>query len=190
MAHIFDVHKKKRLDSEERRRMLTPYETLLRLGYKTGETFADIGCGIGFFTFPAAEIGGSDALIYAVDVSEEMLQEVRQRADDNAIVNIETVLSEAYDFKLKDAVADYILICTVLHEIDDNKRFIDEAKRICRPSGKIAVIEFNDKDAGFGPDKAHRLSPTQVIALLEGAGFTSFETTPVGDLFYAVTAIG
>ena len=189
MSHIFDVHKRAKLNSEERRRLLSPVETLRRLGYHEGCVFADIGCGTGLFTFPAAELGGNSAKIYAVDISPEMLGDVRQHAAELGIGNITTVLSEPYDFKLEDGAADYILICTVLHEIDNKARFIGEAKRICNAGGKIAVIDFGEKETGFGPDLSHRLLPGQVVDLLTAAGFRETETLDIGDVFYAITGI-
>lgn len=189
-SHIFDVSKRQKLNSEERRRMLTPYETLKRLGYQEGRSFADIGCGTGLFTFPAVEIGGESAQIYAVDVSEEMLGDVRSVASEKSISNIHTVQSDAYDFKLEDDAADFILICAVLHEIDDKARFINEAKRICKTSGKIAVIDFGETDTGFGPPLNMRLKRGETEALLKDAGFTGIETLDISEAYYAVTGIG
>jgi ubiquinone/menaquinone biosynthesis C-methylase UbiE len=180
--------RRKNLDGEERLRALTPKETLLRLGFRQGGSFADIGCGTGVFTIPAAEIGGRDARVYAVDISEEMLEEVRLKARTHGLSNIETVRSDAYDFKLSDLAADYVLICAVLHEIGDQPRFLREALRICKKGGKLAVIEFSDADSGFGPPPALRMQPEQVRELLKTAGFVNMEEIPVGEAFYAVTA--
>jgi ubiquinone/menaquinone biosynthesis C-methylase UbiE len=189
MSYIFDVHKKQKLNSEERRRLLAPYETLKRLGYREGAAFADIGCGTGLFTFPAAEIGGSSAAIYAVDISPEMLEDVRLGAEERGADNIETVLSEPYDFKLQNGTADFVLICTVLHEIGDKARFIQEAKRICTAGGKIAVIDFGDKDTGFGPDMSRRVRREDALGLLTESGFHETEAFDIGETFYAVTGI-
>jgi ubiquinone/menaquinone biosynthesis C-methylase UbiE len=190
MSHIFDVNHRNKLDSEERRRMLSPLETLRRLGYKAGTVFADIGCGTGLFTFPAAEIGGRTAKVYAVDISPEMLSDVRQRVGELGYANIEAVQSDAYDFKLAGSSADFILICTVLHEIDDKARFLIEAKRISAPGAKIAVIEFNEKELGFGPPISHRLPQTYTGELLMAAGFSDIQSVDIGEVFYAVTGIG
>lgn len=189
MPHIFDVHNRKKLNTEERQRQLSPLDTLNRLGYKEGVSFADIGCGTGLFTFPAAELGGKTAKIYAVDISPEMLGDVRQRADALGFDNIETVQSNAYDFKLDDHAADFILICAVLHEIEDKNRFLAEAKRISATGAKIAVIDFNEKEIGFGPPLSHRLSQIQVVDLLTHAGFTATDTIDIGEAYYAVTGI-
>ena len=82
MTHKFDVNNRHKLDNEKRRASLPPHETLIRLGYKESIDLADIGCGIGYFTIPAAKIGGNSAKIFAVDVSQIMLQEVENRANE------------------------------------------------------------------------------------------------------------
>jgi ubiquinone/menaquinone biosynthesis C-methylase UbiE len=189
-SHIFDVHKRQKLNSEERQKQLMPVETLKRLGYIEGATFADIGCGTGLFTFPASEIGGSSAIIYAVDISEEMLDDVRLHASQKGVANIVTVQSEPYAFKLDDGAANFILICTVLHEIDDKARFIKEAKRLCKTGGKIAVIEFGETDTGFGPPMHMRIKRSDAAGMLTEAGFTGLETLDISEAYYAVTGIG
>lgn len=188
MEHKFDVTNRKKLDSEERKRLLAPYETLTKLGYQKGKTFADIGCGTGLFTVSAAKICSEDVKIYAIDVCEEMLSEVEKRAFESGYHNIQTVKSDEYDFKLDDESVDFVLICTVLHEIDDKARFLREAARICRPDGTVAIIEFNETQTLFGPPLSHRLSRSQVKNLIADAGFINDSEMDISEAFYAVKA--
>ncbi len=188
MVHKFNVEARKRLTSEERRRLLAPEETLERLGLKRSDTMADIGCGTGLFTLAAAKLS-SDAMVYALDISPEMLQDMTAAAESNGLRNIIPVNTDEYDFKLGDNTADFLLVCTVLHEIDDKPRFLRECARICRPGGKIAVIEFNEANTDFGPPLAHRLKKAEITKLLAGAGFSITEDLKVSDAFFAVTAV-
>ena len=186
MAHKFDITNRKKLDSEERKRLLAPYETLTKLGYKKGDSIADIGCGTGLFTIPAAETGGK---VYAIDVSEEMLSDVKKRAETARFNNITTVKSDEYDFKLVDNAVDFVLICTVLHEIDNKKCFLQEVSRICRKGGKIAVIDFNEMQTAYGPPLSHRITRKQVLELIADAGFFNASDMDISEAFYAVTAL-
>jgi len=189
VAHKFDVNNRSKLESEERKRLLAPYETLKNLGYQKGDTITDIGCGIGLFTITAAETGGDDAKIYAVDVSDEMLAEVKKRAEAAGFNNITTVKSDEYDFKLIDGAVDFVLICAVLHEIDDKKRFLQESSRICRKGGKIAIIDFNETQTIYGPPLSHRITREQVLELITDAGFFNASDMDISEAFYAVTAL-
>lgn len=188
MAHKFDGNNRSKLDNEERKKLLAPDQTLIRLGYKEGDAMADIGCGTGLFTMPAAGLGGEHAKIYAVDVSAEMLSEVKKRAEAGGFGNIITVKSEEYDFGLKDDSVDFALVCAVLHEIDDKHRFLLEAQRICKKDGTIAIIDFTEAQTGFGPPLSHRITRQQVEALLAEAGLRRVVSMDISEAFYAVTA--
>jgi len=59
MANKFDINNKNKLDNPKRRESLPPYDILKTLGLQEGDIFADIGCGIGYFSIPAADIVGS-----------------------------------------------------------------------------------------------------------------------------------
>jgi len=188
LADKFDPNNRKKLDSEDRKRLLSPRNTLKTLGYQTDDSMADIGCGIGLFTFQAAEIGGENAKIYAIDISELMLSEIKKRAEIAGYKNIVPLKSDEYDFKLENESVDFVLICTVLHEIEDKSRFLQEAARICRKGGKISVIEFNEKGTDFGPPLQHRIKRENVGEMLFDSGFKLVDNLDIGESFYAVTA--
>lgn len=79
MAHKFDVNNKNKLDNPRRREMLPVNKILDEIGLKAEDNLADIGCGIGYFSFPAADVIGSNGLVYALDVKEEMIEELDKR---------------------------------------------------------------------------------------------------------------
>lgn len=193
MAHRFDISARGRLESEERVRLLAPEATLPLLGFSAGRPMADLGCGTGLFTLPAARLNrraGGDAKVYAVDISPTMLEEVSSRAVNEGLGNVVTVLSEEYRCWLDAETADFVLLCTVLHEVDDKVRLLGEAARICRAGGTAAVIEFvPGSDTRMGPPPAHRLSPGSVKESLLGAGFAAAREFALNDVFYAVTAV-
>ena len=54
--HKFDFKDRHKLDNAERRKNLPPHRTLLDLGLKENDIMADLGSGIGYFTFPASGI--------------------------------------------------------------------------------------------------------------------------------------
>ncbi|MEL4106613.1 methyltransferase domain-containing protein [Oscillospiraceae bacterium WX1] len=189
MTQPFDPVNMKKLDNEARIRLLAPRQTLIKLGYKQGDSLADIGCGTGVFTLPAADIGGSSAVIYAIDISEAMLHEVARRALESGLRNIMAIPTNGVELALDDQSVDFVLLCTVLHEVAEPEKILAEAFRICRPGGKIAVIDFNATDQGFGPPLHHRLPADRCCALLKSAGFSETEETAVSAAFYVVTGV-
>lgn len=188
MAHKFNGNNRSRLGRKERVRLLAPARTLRELGYPRGHAAADIGCGIGVFTLPMAKACGKDGVVYAVDISREMLSEVKRRAAEAGAGNIIPVPSAEYDFRLADGAVDFVLICAVLHEVDDKIRFLREAARICSDGGEAAVIEFNETETACGPPLSDRVTRREVAGWLSASGFHPETVSDKSGTFYTVTA--
>jgi len=179
MAYKFDSKNMKKLDSPWRREVLPPEDTLKRLSLTENDSVADIGCGIGYFTIPAAKICKTKK-VYALDLSAEMLEYLGQN---NCPPNIELVKTDDYDFKINDSAVDFALMVNVFHEIDDKNRFINEIVRILKPKGRLAVIEWQKKDIDRGPDLNHKIAPNELEEILK-QNFSSIKTIHFGEYFY------
>ena len=187
MQHEFDINNKKKLDSPKRREMLPTRTVLNKIGLNEGARLADIGCGIGYFSIPAADVIGSQGIVFALDVSKEMIEELDKKIEENDIENIRTVITDKYNFKLEDNSVSYAFICTVLHEIEDGMAFINETKRILALGGKIAVVEWIRAESDWGPPVDHRLDSSDVKIMLQAAGFKEIEYLKLNEHFYIVT---
>ena len=84
-------------DEEERRKWQNPENVLVEIGVKSGMTFADIGCGQGFFTIPAAKIVGESGKVYASDISETNIQKLREKVDAAGLTNVIMETGKAED---------------------------------------------------------------------------------------------
>jgi ubiquinone/menaquinone biosynthesis C-methylase UbiE len=186
MSHKFDIKQKQKLDSPRRREVLPPKEILLKLGLSSMDTFADIGCGIGYFTLPAAQILGETGKVYAVDISQEMLEEVKKSTYEKALGNIELIRSQEYDLPILDGSISYCFSCNVLHEIKDLKHFIKELVRIVKENGKLVIIEWNDNIADWGPSAGHRLGSSYLKELIQTEGLQVDSPIDIADYFYAL----
>ncbi|AGF58240.1 ubiquinone/menaquinone biosynthesis C-methylase UbiE [Clostridium saccharoperbutylacetonicum] len=188
MTHKFDVKNKHKLDNEKRRELLPPKQTLINLHLQEEEIMADIGCGIGYFSIPASEVVGEKGKIFAMDISTEMLEEVKIRISDNHISNIEPVLTKENDLILESNKVTFAFISLVLHEADDIKNFLKEVKRIITPNGKIAIVEWEKVSSEFGPPINHRLDRMYLMKLLDELGFSTIESIDIGENFYGIVA--
>lgn len=186
MQHEFDIKNKKKLDSPKRREMLPTRTVLNKIGLNEGARLADIGCGIGYFSIPAADVIGPQGIVFALDVSKEMIEELDKKIEENGIENIRTVITDKYNFKLEDNSVSYAFICTVLHEIEDGMAFINETKRILALGGKIAVVEWIRAESDWGPPVDHRLDSSDVKIMLQAAGFKEIEYLKLNEHFYIV----
>ena len=187
--HKFDVNNRNKLDNPKRREFLPPYEILKKLGLQEGDIIADIGCGIGYFSIPAADIVGSRGIVYAMDIELEMVEETERRAAENDMANIRPIVMAEYDMKVGGSMISFAFACLVLHEVEDRVRFIREIKRILKDNGRIVIVEWIKKESDWGPPADHRLESSYVSQVLQDCGFKSVSTTDINEYFYAVMAI-
>lgn len=186
MTHKFDVQNKNKLDNPKRREMLPVDRVLAEIALREDDILADIGCGIGYFSIPVAQLIGSKGMVYALDVKNEMIEEVERRAKENDLDNIRTVITDEYDLKLEDKSVSYAFICTVLHEIEDRIRFINETKRILNNSGKIAVVEWIKEAGDWGPPVNHRVASSDIEYELKECGFKEISYVKISQYFYII----
>lgn len=181
MPHKFDPAHRERLEHSDRLRLLPPSELLARAGLEEGMVVADVGCGPGFFTLPAAQVVGSAGRVYAIDIQPEMLQAVQDKARRAGLFNIETVKAQESSVPLPNAVADVVLLAFVLHEAVDPAAFAREVARILTPGGHLLVLEWKKKQTPSGPPIGDRLTPEAAEGWLAGAGLRivdRFEPNP------------
>ena len=62
-----------------------------------GSTVADIGAGSGWFTVRAARRVGNSGRVYAVDINASYLHYIRDRAQNEKLPNIRTILGKSDD---------------------------------------------------------------------------------------------
>ncbi len=169
-THHFDPARAERLVSEDRQQMLPAEQILTAAGLAPGQVMVDLGAGPGFFTLPAARIVGPKGRVYAADIQPQLLEMCRQRAAEAGITGIETVHSQESHVPLPDALADRVFIAFVLHESDDPVAFLREARRLLRPGGEVAIVDWHKTEGTPGPPLEHRVGEDDIAALAAQAG--------------------
>ncbi|AET68675.1 methylase involved in ubiquinone/menaquinone biosynthesis [Desulfosporosinus orientis DSM 765] len=187
--HKFNPAHKNKLDNDWRRQVLLPKPILEKLGLLAEDVVADVGCGIGYFSVPAAEMISPENIVYALDTSKEMLTEVEKRAESAGISNIVVVETEEYDFKLQDESVSFVLIVTVLHEIVDKEMFLREANRILKPAGRLAIIDWEKKPTKVGPPIDHRIDKQEAVEFLKSSGLKLSMELEIADVFYGLVGV-
>ena len=184
--HKFNPAHIGKLLREDRLGAITPLELLRSLGLKDGDTLADVGCGPGFFTIPAAALVGPNGVVYAIDTQREMLDALRERP---APANVVPVQSTEHSIPLESSIADAALVAFVLHEATDKRLFMAELKRIVRIGGIVAVLDWKKQEEAHGPPEQDRLTEAEVEALFREAGFTGVQTASLNESHYRVSAV-
>ena len=149
-----------------------PEAILMELGLSSEcGNVADLGCGYGTFTLPAAQI--ARGVVYAFDIDETMIAECERKIREAGVSN---VVCERRDFMsygtgLPDRSADYAMLFNILHA-EHPAIILDEMYRILAPLGKVAVIHWNyDPATPRGPSLDIRPRPEQCREWIKSAGF-------------------
>ena len=128
------------LDNPIRRLIHNPRKILG--GYiEPGQTVLDIGCGPGTFSIAMAKMVGESGKVIAVDVQEEMLQILREKAAQQGLESrIVTQKSDPDRIGISEKV-DLALAFYMVHEVPNAVAFLEEIVSILKPNGKLLVVE-------------------------------------------------
>lgn len=138
------------LDSNYRRRIQPPDKLIQRSGIKQGMQVLEVGCGSGAFTTFVARTVGEQGKVYALDIAPRMLKQLENklaRPENQDIKNVKLLQSSAYELPFDNNSLDLVYMITVLQEIPDRNRALQQAKRVLKSGGLLAVTElFPDPD--------------------------------------------
>ena len=161
------------LEREGREQEQRPEEVIKAMGLGDGDVVADLGCGTGYFARRMARAVAPKGRVYAVDIQPEMLALMKGLLEKDGTTNVIPVLGEAGDPKLPKGGLDWILLVDVYHELQQPKAMLAKMRESLKPTtGRIALIEYRlDGDSALHIRAEHRMSPAQVLAEWQPAGF-------------------
>ena len=175
-------------DEQERRKWQNPENVLAEIGLKPGITFADIGCGQGFFTIPAAKIVGKSGKVYASDISKINIQKLREKVDAAGLTNVIMETGKAEDLILCNACADIVFFGIVLHDFENPSKVLTNAHSMLKKTGKLIDLDWKLEPMKFGPPLHIRFGEEKAKRLLETSGFTVLLTKKSGLYHYFIVA--
>jgi len=140
-----------------------------------GDKVADIGCHEGFLSVRLSKRVGESGAVYAVDVREDRLEDLKENLEDRNIKNVEVVLGQYDNPKLPIETLDAVIVMDTYHEIDDNMKVLGHIYASLKPGGRILLLE-KLKDHAKGKSRveqvdSHTLASKYVKKELQHAGF-------------------
>lgn len=163
---------------------LRPADVLRKIGLRAEQTFIHLGCGAGFWLIPAARIVGVGGKAIGIDIRPDMLAECENRAQrarlGQIVQTVRADLEQPPGSALGEAMADLVLIANIIHQADSTK-LLQEGKRLLKPDGKIAIVEWDVKASPLGPPPEKRLAQPDMQKIAESVGLhvkESFDASP------------
>lgn len=146
--------------------------TLLKaLNIKAGQTVCDMGCGNGFYTLELAKLVGPEGKVFAVDIQQEMLRMLQERAKEANIGNVEPILGTPIEPSLPEGKVDLILCVDVYHEFSHPAVMLAAMRKSLAPGGRLVLVEFRKEDRQVPIKPLHKMSKAQVLKELTPNGF-------------------
>lgn len=118
-----------------------PFERLQEIGVKEEVTFLDVGCTLGFYSFPASRLVGKNGLVIALDKNPECIRWVTDGARKKALANVKAVVADACNTGLSDRSVDVAFLHLVLHDIEDKPTALKELRRVLKNRGRLVIDE-------------------------------------------------
>ena len=165
----------KTLEADNRVSNLKIDQIVADLHLKPGQTVADIGAGSGLFEVPLAKAVSPRGKVYAVDIDAGFFPEIKKKAEEARVTNVQTVLGKYTDPNLPVKNVDVIFFHDVLHHIQDRAGYLKAVTAYLKPSGRVVVIDY-EKNQGPHKDQPDlQVSREQLGAWAKGAGLKQVE---------------
>ena len=167
--------------------MFEAQDILKQVKLKPGITVADLGSGSGFFTIPLAKEVGKDGLVYALDLVAESLEIIEEKAKNEKLFNIKTLVCdlEREKIKIKDKACDLALLVNVLYLIENKDPVIKEINRILKPKGQAIFIEWEPEKMLFKTE-IYPVSKNDLQKIIEKNGFKKIKEFSPSQFHYGL----
>ncbi len=160
-------------ESREREEECSTMLEVLKL--KPGQVVCDLGCGNGFYTLPMAELVGPKGKVLAVDIQQEMLHLLAERAKGEELANVETILGSPVDPRLPEGQLDLVLLVDVYHEFSHPEQMLAAIRKSLKPKGRLVLVEFRGEDRDVPIKPLHKMTKRQIRRELLPNGFKVVE---------------
>lgn len=104
---------------------------------KTGDRILEVGVGTGLSlrSYPG------DVKVTGIDLAPAMLDRARERVKRRGLRQVEALETmDAMDMRFEDSRFDTVICMYVVSVVPDPQRLMAEMQRVCKPGGKLVVV--------------------------------------------------
>src|SRR5881409_901944 len=105
-----------------------------------------VGTGLSLAAYPR------HCHVTGIDLAPDMLERAQDKVNRNGWRHITLEQGDALNLKFPDDSFDYVMAFRVVSVVPDAARMMAEARRVCRPGGKLVIINhFRSERPLIGP---------------------------------------
>src|SRR5262249_53092094 len=155
----------------EREMEEAPDKALDAIGIEKGSTVADVGAGVGYFTWRLAERVGREGKVIATDIQPAMLDRLKENLARRKLTNVQMILGTEDDARLPAACCDVVLLVDVYHEFSYPREMLAGIREALKPQGRLVLLEYRKEDPTVPIRPEHKMAVQEVRAEIEPEGF-------------------
>jgi SAM-dependent methyltransferase len=155
---------------------------------RSGDRVLEVGCGAGATTMALADAVGPTGRVVAIDVSEPLCDQTRQRATAAGFANVEVVVGDAAVFGAGAERFDHVVSRFGVMFFDEPVAAFANLARLLRPGGNCTFAAFRERSRNPWVDL-----PTRTLAAFlrdraavgpEPQGFAFADPSRVGTILF------
>jgi len=133
-------------------------DAIRRMGIKPGDRVLEVGVGTGI----NAALYPADCSVTGIDLSGPMLEKARERVARKGVHNVRLLQMDAANLKFADDTFDIVYAPYVISVVPDPVSVAREMHRVCRPGGRIIVLNHFRSSNRMGAWLERLISPLTV----------------------------
>ena len=150
------------------------------MGWKAGQTIADVGAGEGEIGIAAAVLVGKTGKVYLTELDEKKVEALEKEVKERGLKNVQVVQGAEKQTNLPDNCCDGIVLRRFYHHFTAPAEMDASLLRSLKPGGVLAVIDFaprkwlseSDPVKGVPANRGgHGIPEKILIEELSSAGF-------------------
>jgi ubiquinone/menaquinone biosynthesis C-methylase UbiE len=149
----------------------------------SGESVLDVGCGTGALAIEAYARVGAMGRVCGIDPGTQQVARARAKAA-RRNMPIEFQIGVVEHLPFHDQTFDVVLSSLMMHHLPASlkRQGLAEIARVLKPGGRLVITDFKRPEQRQGqPGRLHAggSDMQELIALVQGAGFSQVETEEV-----------